>query len=72
MDSRTSTDGCSPIYVGDIEIPIEDMAISTHSFKHEDEDLVAAQKEPRSNSTSPLQFHEVDPRKMEEEAGSCN
>ena len=44
MDSRTYTDGCSPIYVGDIEIPIEEMDTSTHSFEHEDEDLVASKK----------------------------
>ena len=67
MVSRTSTDGCSPLYVGDIEIHIEDMDASTHSFDHDEEDLVAAQKEPRSTSTSPLEFHEVDPRKDEEE-----
>ena len=30
----TSTNGCSSLYVGDIEIPIEDIVASTHSFEH--------------------------------------
>ena len=32
--SETYTDGCPPLYVGDIEIPIEYMSTSTHSFEH--------------------------------------
>ena len=34
LDSREYTNGCSPLYVGDIEIPIEDMVASTNSFEH--------------------------------------
>ena len=46
--SETSTEGCPPLYVGDIEISLEE-------------------KVPISSSTSPLEFHEVDPREREEE-----
>ena len=65
MDNITSTDGCSPLYLGHIDIPIEDIVASTHSF--ENRDLVAAQKDRRSTSTSSLEFHEFDPRRKEEE-----
>ena len=33
---ETSTDGCSSLFVGDIEIPIEDIIASTHLFEHKD------------------------------------
>ena len=41
---ETSTDGCSYIYVGDIEIHIEDIVASTHYFNHRD--LEAEEKCP--------------------------
>ena len=46
--TKTSTEGCPSLYVGDIEILIEE-------------------KVPRSTSTSPLEFHEVDTREREDE-----
>ena len=46
--SDTSTEGCTPLYVGNIDISLEE-------------------KVPISTSTSPLEFHEVDPREREEE-----
>ena len=33
---ETSIDGCSSLYVGDIEIHIEEIVASTHSFQHRD------------------------------------
>ena len=41
---ETSIDGCSSLYVGDIEIHIENIVTSTHSFKHRD--LAVEGKEP--------------------------
>ena len=46
--SSTYTEGCTPLYVGNIDISLEE-------------------KVPISTSTSPLEFHEVDPREREEE-----
>ena len=46
--SETSIEGCTPLYVGDIDISVEENV-------------------PRSTSTSPPEFHEVDPREREEE-----
>ena len=46
--TKTSIEGYPSLYVGDIEISLEE-------------------KVPRSTSTSPLEFHEVDPREREEE-----
>ena len=65
MDSLKSTYGCSPFYVGDIEIPIEEIVASTHCFEHRD--LAAKEKDPRSTSISPLELHEVDSPNYEEE-----
>ena len=59
MDQRASTDGClnyeevptngcSQIYVGDIEIRFENVDAIKISHEHEYEDLVAASEEPRS------------------------
>ena len=68
MDSRASTDGCSSLYVGDIEIPIEEIVASIHSFEHRD--LAVEQKDPGSTFTSPLELHEVDSTDDEEEVYS--
>ena len=74
MDQRASTDGClnyegvpndgcSQLYVGDIEIRSENVAAIQISHEHKDEDLVAANEEPRSTSQSPLELHEIGPSK---------
>ena len=68
MDSRRSNDVCSPIYVGDIEIPIEDIFESTHSFEHKY--LTVEGKYPVSTTTSHLEVHEVDYADDEEEVHS--
>ena len=71
MDQRESTDGflnCegvptggfSQLYVGDIEIIFQNVVASQISHEHKDEDLVVANKEPRSTSTSPLELQEFD------------
>ena len=57
------TDGWSQIYVGDIDIRVKNVAASQNSIKHENEDLVAVEEETRSTSPSPLELHEVGPRK---------
>ena len=59
------TDGCSHLYVGDIEITFESFSASQNSIKHENEDLVAVEEETRSASPSPLELHEVVPSKKE-------
>ena len=47
--SDTTTNGCQPLYVGDIEIPLEE--VTTRPNVHENEDHVAAEeKVPRSDS----------------------
>ena len=61
------TNGCSHIYVGDIEITFESVVASQSSIKHENEGLVAVEEEPISTSPSPLELHEVGPRKNEED-----
>ena len=53
-------DGCSHLYVGDIENTFEDVVARQSSHEHEDEDLVANNEEPRSNSPSPLEIQEFD------------
>ena len=60
-------DGCSQIYVGDIDIRFENVAASQIYSKHENEDLVAVEEETISTSPSPLELHEVGPRKKEED-----
>ena len=60
-------DGCSKLYVGDIEIRFQNVAASQNSIKHENEDLVAVEEETRSTSPSPLELHEVGPSKKEED-----
>ena len=59
-------DGCSHLYVGDIENTFEDVA-SQSSHEHEDEVLVEDNEEPRSTSPSPLELQEVDQIKKKEE-----
>ena len=46
-NQRESTDGCSQLYVGDIEIRFENIASSQISHEHKYEDLVAVNEEPR-------------------------
>ena len=48
------TDGCSQLYVGDIEIRFQNVAAIKNSSRHENEDLVAVEEETRSTSPSPL------------------
>ena len=62
---RVPTDGCSHLYVGDIEITFKTVAASQTSIKHENEDLVVVEEETRSTSPSPLELHEVGPSKKE-------
>ena len=60
------TDGCSQLYVGDIEIIFQNFSAIQISSKHENEDLVAIEEETISTSPSPLDLHEVGPSKKEE------
>ena len=53
------TDGCSQLYVGDIEIRLENVAAIQSSHKHEYEYLVTYNEEPRSNSPSPLELRKL-------------
>ena len=61
------TDGFSQLYVGDIEIRFENVVARKISHKHEYEDLVTNNEEPRSTSPSPLELQEVDKIKKKEE-----
>ena len=45
---RVHDDGCSKLYVGDIEIRFESVSARKHSHEHEDEDLVEDNEEPGS------------------------
>ena len=47
-------DGCSHLYVGDIEITFESVSVIQNSIKNENEELVAVEEETRSTSPSPL------------------
>ena len=78
MDQRESTDGClkrdkvpidgcSQLYVGDIEIRFKNFAASQISHEHKDEYHVSANEEPRSTSPSPLELQGVDQIQNEEE-----
>ena len=60
---RVPTDGCSQIYVGDIEIRFENVLANQISHKHEDEYVVRDNEELRSTSPSPLELREVGPSK---------
>ena len=61
------TDGFSHFYFGEIEITFESVSAIQTSIKHENEDLVVVEEETRSTSPSPLELHEVGPRKKEED-----
>ena len=61
------TNGCSQLYVGDIDIRFGNFSAIKSSHNHEDEYLVADNEEPRSNSPSPLTLQEVDQIKKKEE-----
>ena len=52
---------------GDIDINFESVDAIQTSIKHENEYLVAVEEETRSTSSSPLELHEVDPSKKEED-----
>ena len=65
MDQRASTDGClncegvptngcSQLYIGDIDIRFENFSASQISHEHKDEEIVVANEEPKSTSPSPL------------------
>ena len=72
MDSRASTDrysrlygvcidGCSHLYIGYIEISLEEDVASISSFRKEGY-LIVAEAKPRSTTQSPLELpSEVDP-----------
>ena len=64
---RIPIDGCSQLYVGDINIILENFSAIPISHKHEDEYLVTNNEEPRSTSPSPLELQEVDQIKKKEE-----
>ena len=53
---KVPTNGCSQLYVGDIEIRFENVVARQISHKNKYEDLVAANEEPRSTSPSPLEL----------------
>ena len=50
------TDGCSQIYVGDIEIIFQNISTIQNSIKHENEDLVVVEEEARSTCHHHLSF----------------
>ena len=56
-------DGCSQLYVGDIEIRFQNVVASQNSIKPENEYLVVVEEEIRSTSPSPLEIHEFGTRK---------
>ena len=62
-----AADGCSQLYVGDIEIIFENVPVSQISHNNEDEYLVIDNEEPISTSPSPLDLHEVGPSKKEDD-----
>ena len=64
---RVPSDGCSQLYVGDIEIRFENIIAIQCSHKHEDEYLVTTNEEPISTSPSPLELQVVDQIKLKEE-----
>ena len=60
MKEYLTTDGCSQLYVGDIEIKFENVSAIQIYHKNEYEYLVTDNEEPRSTSPSPLELQEVD------------
>ena len=67
MHNGVTTNGWSKLYVSDIDIIFESVFSSPSSHKHEYEDLVEDNEEPRSTSPSPLELQEVDQIKKKEE-----
>ena len=61
------TDGCSQLYVGDIEIKIENVVSRKISHDHEYEYLVSYNEYPISTSPSPLELQVVDQIKKKDE-----
>ena len=61
------TDGCSQLYVSDIEIKFENFVASQISHEHKYECLLETNEEPRSTSPSPLELQEVNQIKKKEE-----
>ena len=49
-------DGCSHLYVGDIEIRSKNVVAIQISHENKDEDLVSENEETRSTSPSPLEL----------------
>ena len=62
-----NTDGCSQIYVGDVEIRFENVVAIQIYHDHKYEYLVSSNEEPRSTSPSPLELQVVDQIKKKEE-----
>ena len=60
-------DGCSQLYVGDIDIRFENVVARQIFHEHKDEYLVVDNEEPRETSPSPLELQEVDQIKKKEE-----
>ena len=60
------TDGCSHLYVGDIETTFESVVPNQTFIKHKNEGLVVVEQETITTSPSPLEIHEVGPSKKEE------
>ena len=56
-------DGCSHLYIREIDMAFEIVSTIQTSIKHENEDLVAIEEETRSTSPTPLELHEVGPSK---------
>ena len=61
------TDGCSQLYVGDVEIRFENVVAIQIYHDHKYEYLVSSNEEPRSTSPSPLELQVVDQIKKKEE-----
>ena len=57
---QVPSNGCSQLYVGNIEIRFENVVARQISHVHEDEDLEASNEESISTSPSPLELQEVD------------
>ena len=60
-------DGCSQLYVGDIEKRYENVDAIQISHEHKYEYIVGASEEPMPTSPSPLELQEVDQIKKKEE-----
>ena len=65
-------DGCSQLYVGDIDIRFESVNARQSYHEHEYEYLVVVNEEPISIFLSPLELQEVDQIKKKEEEKVCS